>query len=440
MSLSSLPTELLDLIATHLDLPGICSLRLTSRHCYDRTFLVFKHRFFTNQHVVWTSSSLQRLVDIATHSQLGDALHHLTIDATPYDALKLWKLRRRSLDAGHLTPLTDDEDHSKLVQRLGGEYEGLQQKAESTAKWFTETRFDIICLKKVFSRSKLLDGITFAYNGLDMRYSKFAHLYCETSQHEMSRPFVSTLSALAASQTTVMRIEFAHGKSYGAISIGRLESLAPSLRYFDAVFEELDTLRLKLRDWRSPDSGFELARLRAPLSVRFLAKCVNVRVLDLSFYSCFEDDAFGELVRAAKFERLECVALELFRVKYGQDLLDFVKPSQACLKDVKLRHMLLDKRNEEEQGWNNVFLDLAQGQGFPQLQVFHAERLFLETPIGVTRVLFVDGETVTSVLRVKGEHWRDELKERAGSVVESAAGRTWESGAIAYPFVRSDFM
>jgi hypothetical protein len=441
MSLTSLPTELLELIVSYVDLLTLHSLRLTARHYHSRTFLVFKHRFFNTQHLSWTRESLQRLVDIAAHPELGDALQHLIIDATPYYALELWKMRRRSSDAGHLTPITDDEDGSKLVQKLHNEHETLQQEAETTARWFNETRFDVSCLKRAFAQMKSLTSLTFAYESTDMRYSKFAQRYCEASQHEMSRPFVSTLSALAASGARVEHIYLPKDRSHGAISVGRLESLAPSLRYFDAMFEKLNTLQLILRDWRSPDTGFELERTRAPFSVRFLAMCGNVRTLELSFYSTLESDLFSELARECAFERLESISLGLFRIKRSRDLFGFLEPSRRYLKELRLRHVLLDENDEKERGWKKILGEFADEEGGLQsLRVFHAERLFSGTPLGVLRVSFRSGGSVSSVLHVEGEHWRDELREHAGGYIESAAGRMWESGATAYPFVRSDSM
>lgn len=346
-------------------------------------------------------------------------------------------MSRRSADAGYLTPLTDDEDGGKLVKRLSEEYEKLEEEKEEVARWFNESRFDVTCLKKVFARVEKLESVVFKYEGMEMRYSKFAQRYCEGSQHEMSRPFVSTMNALAATGTRVERIEMGK-EGFGAVSVGRLEGLAPSLRAFDGVFGKLESLQLKLRDWRSPDTGFELESSRAPFVIRFLAKCRSVRTLDLSFYSSFEKDVFGNLARVCRFERLEFVTLELFRVKRGTDLMDFLEPSARCLREVRLRHMLLDNPGSL---WKEVLIELADKEvGFAALRVLHVERLFTERSSGVKRVLFHDGESSTSVLRIEGKHWRDRLRERGCRYVESEAGRMWESGAIAYPFMRSDSM
>lgn len=391
----------------------------------------------------WTEDSLQRLADVAAHPELGDALRNLVIDATPHHALSLWKMARRSADAGHLTPASDDEDGAKLVRRIASDYDGLKRESERAARWFNETRFDVGCLKKAFARTKGLESVVFEYEGLEIRYSKFARRYCEGSQSEMSRPFVSTMSALAGSGTGVKRIEMGDGKGYGAVSVGRLESLAPSLRAFDGLFEGLQVLKLKLRDWRTPDEGFELERARAPFSVRFLAKCRNVRVLVLSFYSTLEDDVFGELIRVGRFERLENVTLELLRVRQAGDLTKFFESSKACLKEVRLKHVMLDEHDKQESGcntWKRIFDGFAdEKRGFENLRVFHAERMCYESRIGPRRLLFKRG-SLKSMLHVEGEHWRIELRQYAKTCLDSAGGTMWESGAVAYPFTRSDSM
>ena len=351
-------------------------------------------------------------------------------------------MARRSADAGHLTPVTDDEDGSKLIARLTLSYQISEQEAERSARWFNETRFDVVCLKKVFERVRVgrLESVEFAYESMEIRYSKFARRYCERSQHEMSRPFVSTIGALASTGTSVRRIEIAEGKGYGAVSVGRLESLAPSLRAFDGLFEGLQVLKLKLRDWRMPDEGFELESGRAPFSVRFLAECRTVRVLDLSFFSTLEDDAFSELVRACRFKRLESVTLELFRVRLVSDLFQFFEPSEGCLKEVSLKHVMIDEHNINESGqdmWKRIFRGFAdEKRKFEKLQVFHAERLFFESPLGARRVFLKREGLKTAGLRVEGENWRATLREYANMCLCSEGGAGWESGATTYPFAR----
>jgi hypothetical protein len=429
VSLSSLPTELIEHIATHLDLFAFRALRLTHSSCRTQTLHIFKHRFISTHTIQWTQSSLQQLVDIATHNDLGDSLQRLIINATPYYSVQLWQMRRRSSDAGHFTPVTDDEDGSRLVRRLNSENEQLAEQAHEVATWFNETRFDVKCLTTVFSRLASLESITFAYTGMAPRFQKFGRRYCESSQHEMSRPFVSTMLAVATSGVVVGRIELQQGKEYGAVGIGRLESLAPSLLRLSHALSTLSTLQFNLRDWRTPDSGFEPLHHRVPFVVRFLAKCTSVKVLELSCYSDLESDLFGEMARTCHFEKLETCRLELFRLQRASDLLSFLGPSSGSLRELKLHSALLA---DEEKSWHGLLRDMAESTVCLACLVV-LEVKYLYTPRG-SRLVFLDERYMSFSLRVSGPDWREELRGEKYNYHESSSVPSWEMGAALYPF------
>lgn len=434
MPLSSLPTELLDFIASDLNLSTFRSLRLTARHYQIRTLFTFKHRFFTTQHVAWTETSLQRLAYISANPSLGNALSYLIIDATPHYAMSMWQLGKRASAAEANGPYTEDEDEdedaSEVAARLNEACKTVQQEANAAARWFNETRFDVMCLQRVFRRVKRLESVVFAYEGMDFKYYLYADRYCKGSQHEMSRPFVSTMSALAATGTTVREIRVTEGRSHGVVSIPRLETLAPSLSQFDAVFEMLEVLQLHLRDWREPHSGFELERRRIPFSIRFLAKCSNVRTLELSCHSCFESDLFGDLARECRFAKLEHVTIELFCIRRAEDLVDLLTPSKGCLRELRLEHVLLDDPGNCWKEALGKFSD--RNMGFKRIRDFHAHGLFLPG----CRLLRFSGEThMTSLLHVQGKHWRKKLRKRMHSQKVSVAWRAWKDGPVAFLFL-----
>jgi hypothetical protein len=345
-------------------------------------------------------------------------------------------MRRRSADAGHMTPVTDDEDGSKLIQRLDQEFEELQEEANEAAKWFNETRFDIKYLTTAFTRLKevgRLESVEFVYEGMEARYSKFARRYCEASQHEMSRPFVSTMSAIAASGVGVKHITVHPQHSHGAISIGRLESLAPFLLSLTSALERLETLQLNLRDWRTPDLGFELERTRAPFVIRFLAKCTNVGVLELSCYSDLEENLFGEMARECVFGRVKVLRLETWRICRAGDLLMFLKPMKK-LRQLRLQHILLA---DAERTWADFFTSIAESNTFFEtLESLEVKRLFTQRGSRGLRIIFVylEGELTSSSLRVEGQEWRDELRSRGCKYGEYESLRMWVVGAALYPF------
>lgn len=434
MTLSSLPAEILDQIASCLDLPTFRALRLTASHYHSQTAHSFIQRFFATQHIQWKKFSLQRLVEVSTDPGLGGACRNLIVDATPYHALVLWKMRRRSADAGHMTPLTDDEDAINLVKRLGLDYGMLQEKAESVSRWLNETRFDVKCLTTVFSQLTSLESITFAYEGMETRYSKFSGRYCEVSQHEMSRPFVSTISALAAAGIPVKHINLHHEMKHGAVSIGRLESLAPSLRSFDAIFKNLKTLQLNLRDWRSPDSGFQIEATRAPFVVRFLAKCSNVTELGLSCYSELEDNLLGSLARTCHFTNLERCKLDSLQISHPNDLMEFLKCISGPLRQLQLQHILLA---DPDFSWVNLFISLANAtQVLTRLYSLSLSRLCTQRTYGpLGNVLFQDQGRQSYSLLIEGDDWRAQLKNRGCRYMVLDASRIWGAGSTSYPFI-----
>ena len=347
-------------------------------------------------------------------------------------------MRRRSADAGHMTPIADDEDGSKLIQRLAHDYEKLQEEADGVAKLLNETRFDIKCLTTVFKRVVSLESIAFKYQGMEERYSKFGRRYCEATQHEMSRPFVSTMSAIAASGAQIKSVVLHPRHMHGAVSIGRLESLAPSLQYFDKVFERLGTLQLNLRDWRSPDLGFELERTRAPFVVRFLATCDNVRMLDLSCFSNLEEDLFGEMARACHFDKLERCKLAMFRINRASDLFTLFAPSCSCLVDLSLSDILLA---DEEATWPQLFSNMAVStKSFKVLEMLELKNLFMQRNETIGKLLF-KGEMLESVskhwISRDWADWRDDIKGGNCRSVLRSSGSAWMINATVYPF--SDF-
>jgi hypothetical protein len=278
MSLSSLPTELIEHIAAYLDLPTFRSIRLVLSSLNQQLLHLFKARFFRTRTVEWTKAGLKSFVDITKHDILGVGLQHLIVNATPRRSISLWQLRKR---ISEINPTFSDQSGVFLKCELQAKYVADEREATDQASFFNETRYDQKCLQAVFARVQILESLVFEYEGMDRKYGKFGRRYCESSQHEMSRPFVSVLAALAASGAHVKKILIHEPNHYGAVSIGRLESLAPSLRSFAIAFEKLEILQLNLRDWRDPYSGFELESNRAPFVVRFLAKARNVRHLDL---------------------------------------------------------------------------------------------------------------------------------------------------------------
>jgi hypothetical protein len=417
MALSSLPTELIESIAAHLDIHSARSLRLTNSSFNQQTMHEFKRRFFHTRTVQWHMDSLQQLDDLTSHPHFQGCMRNLVVDATPTFAIRLWELEKGIVDAAA------QQDFEKRTE-LQSIHSKIEEEAEDAARYWSETRHDQKLLTSVFTRQQNLPSITFAYNGMNKNHLLFGRRYCENSQNEMSRPFVSTMAALVTSRLHVQSIGLDTERRYGAISIGRLESISPILARFDDAFLKLESLKLNLRDWRYPDEGFEMPAGRAPFVVRFLSKFRNIRILELSCYSSLEENILADMALHCKFPRMESCKLDLFRIRSVNDLFDFLEPSKSSLRSLCLSHTVL---KDEETEWNQVLRRIAS-----DLTLDKAEFKGLFMRLGA-RVGF-DGSPRGTLL-VKGPGLSEQLKKHAKYLVGGNWGPAWHLAAVAYPFI-----
>jgi hypothetical protein len=428
MSLSSLPTELIECIANHLDLPTSCSLRLASASLRQQSLHVFRDRFFRRRSLSWTKENFDSLVEISAHADFGPALHYLSIDATPRHSIVLWQLRKRISESDAISSHPNGVFFKSELQE---QYVNEEKTANEIATFFNETRYDQKCLRSIFEKARNLEGIKFGYEGMDKDYGKFRLEYCQSSQHEMSRPFVSTMAAIAASGIHLKHISVHPLYNYGAISIGRLESLAPCLKNFDAAFENLDTLELNLRDWRQPDTGFELKDTRAPFAIRFLAKARNVKHLSLSCYSGLFDDLLGEMARHCTFTQLESCKLSHFRLHNTSDLTTLLAPSFSTLRGLELSYMELCNGSTS---WVEFLRPLAASDA--KLQALQWISLFSMFTNMTSNLPFGGNRQCPVGFGIRGVtgSWRDDILACTSSHTYTL-GAGFYGSVTAYPFV-----
>ncbi|KAF2475352.1 uncharacterized protein BDR25DRAFT_382300 [Lindgomyces ingoldianus] len=419
MGLASLPTELVETVVNHLDLPAFQSFRLISPSLNQQSLHLFKTRFFRTRTISWTVEDFRCLLDIAWHPVFGGALQDLIVDATPKYAIQLWEVKKRIYDAQH---------DSKLKDLYWIEYELLNEKAAESYRYWNETRHDQKTLTAIFERLKKLDSILFCYNGMCRSYGKFSRRYCESSQNEMSRPFVSTLAAIAVSGIIVHEISVHPQRRHGAISVGRLESLSPILSRFDAAFEHLRVLKLNLRDWRHPDEGFEPPPGKVPFVVRFLSKCRNLRELEFSWYSLLERGIFVQVARHCRFASLQVCKLELFSIT-AEDVMAFLQPTKKTLRDLTFTNVIL---RDADSTWE-VLLPLLTAEF--DLEHLSLQDLFTNTG-GMVIFRSYEQSAATEVaitstapgINAKVLHLTDRLA--TGNL-----GPAWSHGSVAYPFI-----
>ncbi|USP78825.1 hypothetical protein yc1106_06099 [Curvularia clavata] len=455
MTLISLPNELIEHIASYLDLPSIRSLRLTTSSITRATSHLFRDRFFYQHTLTWTKQSLDTLVEISLHPNYGTALRHLIINATPQHSMHFWRLRKSISEIDDIsTPYGGVKPSAQ--RQLEAEQVLAEQKIKETTTFFNETRYDQKMLKQAFSNLSKLPGgssltrLTFLYNGLSAAYSGGSPLYCQLSQCEMSRPFVSTLAALASSPDIhISDILLSRDAPHGAVSIGRLESLAPSLTAFDKAFASLQHLALNLRDWRRPDGGFTLptstTTTRPPFIVRFLSKATHLRSLELSCFSWLDPDLFTQIARLCVFPDLQSLKLSVLSLSSAQALSNFLMPAMSKdLRCLKIRHVLLVDREVEWDDWLAWLASIGTGTA-STVQGEAKDEDRTRSGTGITHLCIADlFRPMNEVIHFQGkrglcfgEDWASRLRmtlEDEGVEV-SESRLVWSMGAFAYPFV-----
>jgi hypothetical protein len=422
MTLPCLPTELIEQIATYLDLASIRSFRLTSPPLSKQTSHLFRDRFFRKLSIEWTVESLEKLRAISLHETFGDALQDLLIDATPYRSIHLWASRLRISEAHAIsTPYGTVSANPEFEKQ----YRVDVKIAEKEATFLNETRHDRKCLVSCFERVGRLASVSFEYEGVGEECAKFCKRYCERSQHEMSRPFVSTMAAITATKLQVGHICLSKEFPYGAISIGRMESLAPNLRAFDHAFEGLETLQLHLRDWRDAEDGFKIETSRAPFIVRFLAHARNLKSLELSCYSQLESNLFSEMAAHCHFKKLEVCKLSVMQIPTVSSFRAFFAYPSKTLRSLRLDDILL---GDPRFGWPELLYGLQDDANvLCRLEDLHIRDLFTADGLRV----WIDGR-LERCLGQKGQlgSWRNEAVDEYDMRREAS----WSGGAVTYPF------
>ncbi|CAA9956413.1 FBOX domain containing protein [Pyrenophora teres f. maculata] len=422
-----LPTELIELIASYLNLPSFRSLRLTSRELSRQTAHHLGTRYLRTQTLSWARSSLDTFLEKNTYESFSGRLQNLVVDATPYHYQNFWRASSALLHTGG-----GEVSEALDAARTSATAAAAAAAAATVNKFFNETRYDVKVLTTVFARLEKLETLTFEYEGMEQKYAKFGMVYCVSSQHEMSRPFVSTMAAVAATGLSVAAINYGgyHG-DYGAVGIGRLESLAPVLGRFDTAFAKLTVLSLCLRDWRCPDEGFQLDdSARTPFVVRFLAKARELRELRLDCYSVFEDDIFGHMARCCVFPKLERCKLVMLpiNVHSPRDLHTFLAPCEDSLVFLGLYNLLLPGGGSEP-SWPELLVDLARDETvLKALQTLKLQNLFAAK--GDRMWYKIHAYSLGDV----DVGWRTEFFDTRRYYESSGSSAMWEGFAKEYPW------
>ncbi|PVH95897.1 hypothetical protein DM02DRAFT_136859 [Periconia macrospinosa] len=394
MTLSALPSELVTCVTEHLDISSFRSFRLVCSPLQVQSLHCFKRRFFQKQTIEWTLHSLQQFQEIS-ESHFGAALKDLVIDATPRFALK-------SAQLYDLLSLHEDYESKKAL-----ESGWLQVEAEKDrmASFWNETRQDVKILTSVFGRIGALRSITFAYDRAKLS-ARGLYEFTRNSQREMSRPFVSTLAAVAIANLTVSAIITDPIRKQGAVSVGRLETVSPILIPHEDVFLRLEVLKLTLREFRRPNEGFALPIGKPPFWVRLLSKFKHLRTLDLSFCTIFQENSLRHMAKHCRYSHLEHCRLSAFQLHNAEDLLAFLSHAKDTLQSLSIDRTI---NMGEPWSWAEAWSRLAVE--FPYLNQLELKDLFLNQ---TDRVNFGErGGSKCTSLTLQGPGLAEELTKCA---------------------------
>ncbi|KAF2805029.1 uncharacterized protein BDZ99DRAFT_466706 [Mytilinidion resinicola] len=331
--LIKLPTELVENIAYNLPLPDVKNLRLTCQSIRDQIHHPFKDRFFSRKHINLTSKSLKGLIEVARHPQLGPPLSHLFINATPVFEKQITaigkKIHDASLDAAGLRSLLEIE-------------RDLLEKQKPTILESFSNATDRKLLSLAFLIIRHLRTITFIYDGFDSMEPEDSMYHMRRCQDEMSRPFMTTMSAIAFSGLTVDEITVSKEHRHGFVTIGKMRFMAWQYSNLRHAFANLRVLKIDLRDWMNPTRGWMPGLEKSPNVARLLSRMPSLRELDLSchVYSSREEDVFEDVGRLVKLPYLEKCTLGLILAK-EPSLMRLLKTSKKTLKHLTLRNAVL---------------------------------------------------------------------------------------------------
>jgi hypothetical protein len=331
--LIELPTELVENIAYNLPLPEVQNLRLTCRSIRDQIAHPFKDRFFRRRHITLTTPSLESLIEVARHPQLGPALNHLFINATPIYEKQVTAIEKKIRDA-HL---------DTGLRRLLETERDLLERRKSTVLDSFNNGADRKLLSLAFLIIGHLRSITFIYEGFDTMDPEDAMYHMRRCQNEMSRPFMTTMSAIAFSGLTVEAITATEDQRYGFVCIGKMKFMAWQYSNLRHAFANLKVLKLDLRDWMNPTRGWLLPGIEiSPNVAQLLSLMPNLRDLDLSchVYSSREEDVFTRVGTIVRLPHLERCTLGLVIAK-EQSLLRLLNSARKTLKHLTLRNVVL---------------------------------------------------------------------------------------------------
>lgn len=427
-SLCRLPPELFENVLEYLGDNEISWLRLTCKNVRDRTLHRFRRRFIYRQTDL-SANSLQRLIDISNHEQLGSAVETVTVVAVLYDSAYLHELVKcttpfpessysptEPLD--RLSELTESEvaqarwelsllsQHGPKVQdvRTGheigrrpvGRVDGVEEDEKTR---LSRTMLTIAFCQLGRLKSLILEAAV--YKVAAVRLAAYKCTDTKVMWRKASYVCHEVMIAIAESRMIIDRMSVYGGPWGCGISCDMIYEVVDfwTDHGYEKTLDAVKTLSLCVSAW-NPDNY--TAKRKAATTIHrhrslagFLALCPNVEELELQAYATdygwqpWFQDSFESVAEEVRFSSLRSCALGGLHLR-EIDLTRFLQGNRRLV-DLNLQSLTLTQGS-----WHEVFRSCSD-------MVVNLEMLTLQNLYISRYVILIENEDENGVVRILGE-------------------------------------
>ncbi|KAJ9665278.1 hypothetical protein H2201_004570 [Coniosporium apollinis] len=332
-SLVQLPVDLVEEIASHLDLPSLRALRLTRKIFVEHTFKHFTSTYFTVLEHTEHCGSIRRVQCVSAHQDLRVTVKTLVLGAfsIAYDGCR--KFGRSALSTEELLM------YCKIVNDL---------------RFFWDSGYDVARLALSMVKFSNLDTLFLTDDYTQSTGFKWSDgLYYDPPEVPSRAPEWDPIDTLVPALTALA----AAGKTIRALHCGVHD-------YFDQFRLDIPTLQLK---------GLKpvLENIRYWLR-RFLSAIPRLEELGIAAHS--DDERRPRRTILTQLARLNLPALKRFELMnlpgYATDLQQILDNRKATLTSLEFKYVSLHRH--EDVSWVTVLTSLAH---FPMLDRFTIKRV-----------------------------------------------------------------
>lgn len=325
-SLLGLPTELFENVAGYLEDEQVSCLRLTCKRLQVKVHRRFRPRF-SDRRTDLSTNSLQRLIDISNHPDLGTAVRNLSIIAVTYDTKYLSDLIQRSKRQHELAvnlDLTDEGlaqaewEHSVLIQR---------QSEQASSE---DPDLDLMMITIAFAQLQSLERLTLETAVYKMADKRLQVYTCTNEFQPWRRAlyvYELVMSALAQSQLAMQQFNVFGGHWCGSVPTANLTGSLTQLRSnaLRHTFRGLNKLSLCISPQALPQASiasvsFTIFQEDYAGTARLLQLCPEMIELELYIYQLHgsvmdSDHLLQHISTSVQLPRLSSCTLKGMRLR-----------------------------------------------------------------------------------------------------------------------------